>query len=346
MELPCGVLFIGSGVSSSVPILHHSLNPEKYKCFCSHVGKDEIPFDIEKNTRKNVSILVRIPNNLESGEYFNILVDMGKSFREAALSVFPKFNISKIDSILITHQHNDAIGGLSSMLYFEQDENSLVPIYLNKETLALISSRFKKTIMNHVFKSESNESPKFVHRYELNILDTEQGKIIKCLNKNDLSVLNDSIYSGNSSNEYRNIEFYINSIKITAIPMNHGHCICIGYCFHFTDKNIIYVSDFTFPMLKSSIEFFNSIKNEKSILILDSISYDKSTNAHADITQSLNFIQELSPDYVYFVGMSCSLEYKDSNKRLYNELINLRKQGKCTNTISMELAYDGLFLPI
>lgn len=364
MKLPCGVLFVGTGVSSSVPILHHAFNSEAYNCLCSYVGKKDSPFDMTKNTRNNVSILVRIPNKnqgADSGndrdhddddadEYYNVLIDLGKSFREAALSIFPKFNISRVDSIILTHVHNDAIGGFSSVLCFQQRKGSIVPIYLNAETLEIIDRRHRKMINSYAFEEDLSGSKDFKRRYELNVFDIYSGKTEKCLNSKVLAEIvgNFNRKSKLESNlKVRNIEFFINDVKVTAFPMNHGHCICMGYCFHFQDQNLVYISDYTFPLLDSSLEFLNSIKGRnKSTLILDSISYDKVSNAHANISQSLQLIEEFSPDYVYFVGMACSVEYNETNERLNHELVNLKNQGKCINTISIKLAYDGLFLPI
>lgn len=356
MKLPCGVLFVGTGVSSSVPILHHALSYEHYNCLCSYVGKKDTPFDMNKNTRNNVSILVRIPNKKQEegsshdeDDCYNILIDLGKSFREAALSIFPKYNISRVDSVILTHVHNDAIGGFNSVLCFQQRE-SVVPIYLNAETLEIINRRHNKMISSYAFEENLGGSTDNRRKYELNVFDIYSGKMEKCQNSKELAemVCNFNRESKlNNDKKVRNVEFFINDIKVTAFPMNHGQCICMGYCFHLEEQNLVYISDYTFPMLDSSIEFLDSIKGKnKSTLILDSISYDKVSNAHANISQSLQFIQEFSPEYVYFVGMACSVEYNETNERLNHELVNLKSQGKCINTISIKLAYDGLFLPI
>lgn len=352
MKLPCGILFVGTGVSSSVPLLHHALNSKDYTCLCSYVGKKESSFDMVKNTRNNVSILVRIPNENTNNDddCYNILIDLGKSFREAAISIFPNYNISRIDSVILTHFHDDAVGGFNSILSFQQKKESLVPIYMNAETLNFINIRHNKIINSYAFENNLAKCKDFIRRYDLNIFDIYNGKTEKCLNSIDLNnILNN--YNNetnlNSNKKFKNIEFFINKVKVIAFPMNHGHCICMGYCFHFEDQNIIYISDYTFPMLDVSLEFLNSIKGKKkSTLILDSISYNKISNAHANISQSLQFIQEFSPEYVYFIGMTCSIEHNETNKMLNNELINLKSKGKCINTISIELAYDGLFLPI
>ena len=339
MNLKSGVIFVGCGASSSVPILNHVLSSEKYNCLCNSILRTS-NFD-QKNCRNNVSLLIRMPNvDSPKEKYYNILIDLGKTFREAVLSIFTKYGISNVDSILLTHHHDDAVAGLGSIQYFHSDHK--IFIYMNPETLRLVNSRFKKTIVDHSFETNSDDPTNHRQKYEINVFNLKCGNLEQVKNENDIN----RFCNFTQSDEFKNIEFSINGIKITSFPMNHGQCICMGFCFHFPDTNLIYISDYTFPMIKSSVEFIYKTKDKKTILILDSISYSKKSNAHANIIQSLDFIKHFSPDYVYFIGMACSVEYKEGNEMLYKELVNLKNESKCVNTVLMEVAYDGLFLPI
>ena len=42
------------------------------------------------------------------------MIDVGKSFQQAAVEWFPKYGLRKIDAVLITHAHAD---GMSGFLY-------------------------------------------------------------------------------------------------------------------------------------------------------------------------------------------------------------------------------------
>ena len=44
-----------------------------------------------------------------------ILIDCGKSFYESALRYFPSNGLSKIDAVLLTHPHADAVLGLDDL---------------------------------------------------------------------------------------------------------------------------------------------------------------------------------------------------------------------------------------
>jgi glyoxylase-like metal-dependent hydrolase (beta-lactamase superfamily II) len=42
-----------------------------------------------------------------------LVVDVGKTFMQAALELFPKHNLKKIDAVLITHAHADGASAIS-----------------------------------------------------------------------------------------------------------------------------------------------------------------------------------------------------------------------------------------
>ncbi len=59
-----------------------------------------------KNLRRNTSVLIQTDKDK------NILIDCGKFFFQSAIQWFPFHKIKKIDSVLITHDHADALNGL------------------------------------------------------------------------------------------------------------------------------------------------------------------------------------------------------------------------------------------
>lgn len=68
-----GFLFVGTGVSTSIPTLEHVMKKECPVCM------DALNTPASRNCRYNVSILVQYPEN---GHIRRVLIDMGKSFRE------------------------------------------------------------------------------------------------------------------------------------------------------------------------------------------------------------------------------------------------------------------------
>lgn len=108
------VLFLGSGVSTAVPSIYHivlDVNTCKVcaECMCDSQSR---------NRRNNVSIalLYRDPSILETQEDKCVIIDVGKTMREALLKLLPNHGVKKVDSIVLTHGHMDAIGGDQYML--------------------------------------------------------------------------------------------------------------------------------------------------------------------------------------------------------------------------------------
>jgi phosphoribosyl 1,2-cyclic phosphodiesterase len=49
----------------------------------------------------------------------NVIIDVGKTFRETSLRWFPEFGITSLDAIVLTHQHMDAAAGLDDVRGFQ-----------------------------------------------------------------------------------------------------------------------------------------------------------------------------------------------------------------------------------
>lgn len=111
------VLFLGTGPSLGVPIP---------TCDC---GTCKSADERDKRLRSSVYITTE-------GKSF--LIDCGPDFRQQAL----KFNLKKIDFILITHKHNDHIGGLDDVRPFNYSQNCEMKLFGNEESISDIKKRF------------------------------------------------------------------------------------------------------------------------------------------------------------------------------------------------------------
>ncbi|MBD3304912.1 MBL fold metallo-hydrolase [candidate division KSB3 bacterium] len=111
--------FLGTGTSSGVPILG---------CDCETCRSDD-PHD----TRFRTSAYITTATGTQ------LLIDAGPDFRLQAL----KHDIRWLDGILITHTHNDHIGGLDELRQLNFLMKRPLDIYGNELTLAEIQSRFR-----------------------------------------------------------------------------------------------------------------------------------------------------------------------------------------------------------
>ena len=69
----------------------------------------------------------------------NILIDAGPDIRQQSL----KYDIHQIDGILLTHYHEDHIGGLDDLrgFFFNRDKKP-IPVYLSENTYEMVAIRF------------------------------------------------------------------------------------------------------------------------------------------------------------------------------------------------------------
>lgn len=118
------VTFLGTGTSQGIPVI----GSDHPVC----LSKDS------KDKRLRVSILVE-------WEGQNILVDCGPDFRIQMLNN----NISHIDAILYTHEHNDHTAGLDDIrpFFFRQGD---IPVFAHRRVLASLKKRFE-----YIFETEN-----------------------------------------------------------------------------------------------------------------------------------------------------------------------------------------------
>jgi phosphoribosyl 1,2-cyclic phosphodiesterase len=91
------LIFMGTGTSSGIPLVSCLTKPEKTCKTCLDAIKPN-----SKNSRRNTSILLQ---KKVDGEFKNVLIDCGKFFFHGALNLLPKFNVQRIDAVLLTHEH-------------------------------------------------------------------------------------------------------------------------------------------------------------------------------------------------------------------------------------------------
>jgi len=118
------VTFLGTGTSQGIPVIG-STHPV---CLSTD----------PKDKRLRVSALVEY-------EGYTILIDCGPDFRAQMLTN----QITRIDAILYTHEHNDHTAGLDDIrpYFFRQGD---IPIYAHKRVLDSLKKRFE-----YIFESEN-----------------------------------------------------------------------------------------------------------------------------------------------------------------------------------------------
>ncbi len=116
MKSQINITFLGTGTSQGIPVVA-SNHP---------VCKSENP----KDKRLRVSVLL-------SWDDFNFVIDCGPDFRQQML----RENVTKLDGILLTHEHSDHTAGMDDIrpFYFK---HGYFPFYAQQRVFESLYQRF------------------------------------------------------------------------------------------------------------------------------------------------------------------------------------------------------------
>jgi len=153
------LIFLGTGTSSSVPLVHCLTAPPSVEP-CKTCLSTLTP-EGKKNIRRNTSAVVRMSTG-KDGKKTTLLIDVGKNFQAAAVEWFPKHGLREIDGILITHAHADAMNGLDDLRGWTLRGaiQKHIDVYVSRETLAEIKRTFPYLVAKE-FASGGGDVPEF-----------------------------------------------------------------------------------------------------------------------------------------------------------------------------------------
>lgn len=329
------VIVLGSGASSGTPKLGCVLRGNPVACVCQ-----SSPFD-EKNRRGNPCIVLQklpttpqevMPDGRQKGECA-VLVDIGKTFRESARRWLPQFGVRMIDTILFTHHHADAIMGADDLREITPDRrfsDFLSEAWADAYTATVLRSAFP-----YIFKTEAEMSGKkpslFIAEVKLRLLEAQKTVTP------------------------------ISDLQVTPMPLHHGEVLSMGFAMHQagTNDQFVYLSDFRNKSSTGSLEvsdedilrlsFFVDPEASLAVLkrfpvstmFLDCLNPEKQYMSHPALPETIAVVKALenhgvTPQHIFFVGMSCVMDYHTFNARLLKEF----PKG------NVQLAYDGLEFPL
>lgn len=268
------LIFLGTGTSAQVPAVGCLTDPNSQCKVCP----SSLHPKTRKNRRRNTSAILSLSNGS------NVMIDCGKSFFEMALQIWPRARLRKIDALLLTHAHADAMLGLDDLRgwTFYGFIQSSIPIYCTKTTFDAVKEMFP-----YMIDSDKATGGGDIPATEWHIIDDSK-------------------------------QFYVESCGITIDPLRveHGRYfdeartpfICLG----FRLGNVSYVSD------TSSIPPSTKKKIEGSrVLILDALK-NEPHSSHFSIPESLNFVNSLEypPERTYLLDFTHDIDHYELERRL------------------------------
>jgi phosphoribosyl 1,2-cyclic phosphodiesterase len=319
-EAPFQVLFLGSGVSTAIPTIRHVLDfnePGTYQC---PVCLDAVSTPRSKNKRNNVSIAVIFG---EGNTKKCIMVDAGKTMRDACISQLPKFKVKQVNALLITHGHADAMLGLDDIRDLQQSERIKVPDPVDPN-VSVYGFRILSGPMPIYMTEDTCDVVRNVFPYLTNppkYLD-EANNVIE----RRVALINLQPIPDRSS-------LRIEGMSVECFPTYHGGTyVSLGFTFG-APGQFVYISDVKI-IPEESMAFLKSLPRIKTF-VLDCLDHN-GIWSHLGLHEAISICKEINPETVYFTGMCCSLGLHDEVEA------ELRSMG-ITNIF---LAYDGLVLDV
>ncbi len=118
------ITFLGTGTSQGVPVI---------ACAC-RVCRSDDPLD--KRLRASVHIAT---------ETCSLVIDSGPDFRQQML----RENITRLDAVLLTHQHRDHIAGLDDVRSYNFLQRQPMPVYGNNAVLEYLKCEYHYAFENN-----------------------------------------------------------------------------------------------------------------------------------------------------------------------------------------------------
>lgn len=351
------LIFLGSGSSMGCPVgictftlkqaLENATHPNTPKCDISHLASRGDP-KYNKNYRNNPSFLIHSYDS-ESKTYKNIIIDVGKTFREGALRWFPEFQIESLDAIILTHEHMDAAAGLDDVRGFQRYDappipltvgatskpprRIPVPIYLSQHCYDILQGQYPFLLPKKV---NSDKSAGSCCSEPSDLTEDTSSAPSKPIVHRDVAGFSVNIFQ---SYKAMNIE----GLDIIPLPVWHGDdLISYGFAFSIPSKdseksiNVVYLSDIS-RMVPETMDFIQNELPPTDILVVDALLWRHQHPTHFSLEQAVELRDQIQPRLqTFLVGMSCENYPPHEQMETYLK----STYGNVT------MAHDGLSIPL
>ncbi|CAE6412496.1 unnamed protein product [Rhizoctonia solani] len=150
-------IFHGTGTSSSVPNISCITEDP---ITCETCGSTLTP-EGQKNKRRNTGGILRVLGDGQTPSKV-IVIDVGKTFLSAAYDLFPRYGLRRIDAVILTHPHADAMNGLDDLRGWTLGKSiqSHVDVYVSAFTFKEVQKSFPYLVAKE-FATGGGDIPEF-----------------------------------------------------------------------------------------------------------------------------------------------------------------------------------------
>uniref|UniRef100_A0ACD5X9Y4 Uncharacterized protein n=1 Tax=Avena sativa TaxID=4498 RepID=A0ACD5X9Y4_AVESA len=232
------LIFLGTGCSGALPHVRCLIQPSTPPCaVCSQALT--LPPERNPNYRCNTSLLIDYCD--DDGTHKYILIDVGKTFREQVLRWFVHHKVPSVDSIILTHEHADAVSGLDDAWLVHpsnhKNETDHVPVFLTQFTMDSVGAKFPYLVKQKM--GEGNEVTR-VAQLDWTIIESDVDK-----------------------------PFASSGLEFVPLPVMHGaDYVCLGFLFG-RKARVAYLSDVSRILPRTEHAISKSGAGQLDLLILE-----------------------------------------------------------------------------
>ncbi|CAL5067625.1 unnamed protein product [Urochloa decumbens] len=300
------LIFLGTGCSGALPDTRCLIRSSTPSCEVCAMGIS-LPPERNPNYRLNTSLLIDYCH--DDGTHKYILIDIGKTFREQVLRWFVHHKVPSVDSIILTHEHADAVLGLDEVWVVQPrnggNDTEQIPIFLTQFTMDSIARRFPYLLEQ---KPEDGDE------------DAQAAKI-------NWKIIEEDVQK----------PFVASGLEFVPLPVMHGEgYICLGFLFG-KRARVAYLSDVSRFLPETEHAISKSGAGQLDLLILEANALHGVGDAfstHLTLSESLDAIKRIHPKRALLIGMRHFFEHQRENQML--------AEWSISEGIPVQLAHDGL----
>ncbi|ETW87619.1 hypothetical protein HETIRDRAFT_306066 [Heterobasidion irregulare TC 32-1] len=295
------VIFLGTGTSSSLPHIE-----------CLTAGPDDRPCrtclstltpEGKKNIRRNTSAALRI--NGKDGKQRMIVIDVGKNFQAAALEWFPKYGLRRIDAVLITHAHADAMNGLDDLRAWTLNGviQPHIDVYVSKATFTEVQRSFPYMVAKEFASGGGDVSEPVVPEFKWHIIED---KVPFEIEDTGIEITPFAASSPTRHSPDQNA---------TLLPKIHPY-ICFG--FKINDiavylSDVSHIPDDSWALLEEPLvngQSDSAIRHPYAVVVLDCLRLHPHTS-HLGIKDATNIARRLGAQRTYLTGFGHEVSHDE-----------------------------------